>query len=264
MARPYFIVDAFTDRAMCGNAAAVVPLESWPEDALLQRVAAEHNLSETAFFAPEAEGFRLRWFTPTCEVNLCGHATLAAAFVLCECLGYAHPSVSFHTRSGTLIARRLEARRFSMDFPSDTLEPAPLPPAAREALGLQPLETWRGKEDYLIRVAEPETVRNLQPDFGRLKRAAPARGFIVTAAAEECDFVSRCFFPALGIDEDPVTGSAHASLAPFWAERLGKTQLEARQISSRGGKLTCIWRGARTELHGEAVLYAKGTIFVDL
>ncbi len=256
-----FIVDAFTDRLFGGNPAAVVPLDTWPEDALLQHMAAEHNLSETAFFAPEGEGYRLRWFTPVREVDLCGHATLASAFVLYECLDHDRPEVRFFTRSGTLTVRRVGPCTFSLDFPTDHLRPVPLPVEAMEALDLQPLETWLGRDDCLIRVDSEEVVRRLQPDFARLKAVSHVRGFIVTAPGTDCDFVSRCFYPAYGIDEDPVTGSAHTTLAPFWAERLGKTTLEARQISSRGGKLTCILHGERTELQGKAVLYARGTVF---
>ncbi len=256
-----FIVDAFTDRVFGGNPAAVVPLDHWPDDALLQHMAAEHNLSETAFFAPEGDGYRLRWFTPVREVDLCGHATLATAFVLFEQLGYGRPAVRFFTRSGPLTVSRVAPGKFSLDFPTDHLQPTPLPLEAMEALGVQPLETWLGREDYLIRVEDEATVRSLQPDFSRLKAVSHVRGFIVTAPGSDCDFVSRCFYPAYGIDEDPVTGSAHTTLTPFWAERLGKTTLEARQISRRGGKLTCILHGERTELQGSGVLYARGTVF---
>ena len=264
MKLPLYQVDAFTDHLFGGNPAAVCPLEAWLPDVLLQQIAAENNLAETAFYVKENDHYALRWFTPTVEVDLCGHATLAAAFVLYETEGYAAPELAFETRSGRLTVRR-QSSLLVMDFPADTLESAALSAAVRDGLGGgQPVETFRGSSDYLVVLESEAELRTLQPDFRRLAEDRSVRAVIVTAPSPnpETDFVSRCFAPQSGIDEDPVTGSAHTTLVPYWAKRLGKKQLIARQRSTRGGTLYCAHRGDRVDIAGEAVLYLRGEITV--
>lgn len=257
-------VDTFTDQLFGGNPAAVCPLEAWLPDALLQQIAAENNLAETAFYVKEGDHYALRWFTPTVEVDLCGHATLAVAFVLYEVEGYAAPALAFETRSGRLTVIR-QGSHLVMDFPADTLAPTELSGTVRTGLGdVVSIETLRGRSDYLV-VLESETeLLALQPDFRRIAKDRSVRAVIVTAPGldPKIDFVSRCFAPQSGIDEDPVTGSAHTTLVPYWAQRLGKAQLIARQRSTRGGTLYCTHRGDRVGIAGEAVLYLRGAIEV--
>jgi predicted PhzF superfamily epimerase YddE/YHI9 len=254
---PLYQVDAFTNRLFAGNPAAVCPLEEWLPDALLQAIAAENNLSETAFFLRRGDRYELRWFTPSVEVDLCGHATLASAFVILRLLEPARERVEFDTRSGQLTVTR-RGERLAMDFPAKPPLPCEPPPGLLEALGGEPLEVL--KADYYLVIYETEAaVRALRPDFAAL-RAASGTGVIVAAPGERADFVSRFFAPAYGIDEDPVTGSAHSTLIPFYAQRLGKWSLEARQVSARGGELYCELQGDRVLIAGEAVLYLEGTI----
>ncbi len=237
MKLPLYQVDAFTDLPFGGNPAAVCPLDAWLPDALLQQIAAENNLAETAFYVQKADHYALRWFTPTVEVDLCGHATLAAAFVLYELQGYAAPELAFETRSGRLTVVR-QGSRLVMDFPADTLAPAELSVAVRAGLGdVQPVETFRGNSDYLVVLESEAELLALHPDFRQIAEDRSVRAVIVTASGSspEADFVSRCFAPQSGIDEDPVTGSAHTTLVPYWAKRLGKARLTARQRSTRGG-----------------------------
>lgn len=257
-----FQVDAFTPTALAGNPAAVIPLEAWLEDALLQALAIENNLSETAFLVPEGDGWRLRWFTPGGEVDLCGHATLATAHTLWNELGETREELRFATRSGELTVRADEDG-YRMDFPAQPPEEVPL--RLREAaaevvagLGAEPRELLVS-EDWVAIYDNADTVAQLRPDGARLARVG-LRGVLASAPGGEHDFVSRCFFPALGIPEDPVTGSAHCQLAPYWAERLGRTQLRARQISARGGDVGCEVRGGRVELTGQAVTFLRGEI----
>lgn len=251
-------VDAFAERVFEGNPAAVVPLERWPKDALLQAIATENNLSETAFFVAEAEGFRLRWFTPNAEVDLCGHATLATAHVLFEHLGHAGDRVDFHSRSGPLSVRR-EGARLCMDFPAAGAERVATPAALIDGFrGRRPLEVLAGP-DYLALFESERDVRELVTDPAALAQL-DRRGVIASAPGENVDFVSRCFFPKLGVEEDPVTGSAHCQMAPYWARRLGRNELTAHQISARGGRLDCRVRGDRVELLGTAVTYLTGSI----
>ncbi len=257
-------VDAFTDQLFGGNPAAVCPLEAWLPDERMQQIAAENNLAETAFYVKEDDHYALRWFTPTVEVDLCGHATLAAAFVLFEVERYAADELAFETRSGRLTVVR-QGSRLVMDFPADTLESADLSAAVRDGLGgEQPVETFRGSSDYLVVLESEAELLALQPDFRRMAEDRSVRAVIVTAPGpnSDVDFVSRCFAPQSGIDEDPVTGSAHTTLVPYWAERLGKEQLTARQRSTRGGTLYCTHRGDRVDIAGEAVLYLRGEITV--
>ncbi|MCL7751866.1 PhzF family phenazine biosynthesis protein [Guyparkeria hydrothermalis] len=243
-------VDAFATRAFEGNPAAVCPLERWLDDDLLQAIAEENNLSETAFFVPNETGFDLRWFTPTREVDLCGHATLAAAHVIFESIGHDESVITFASRSGPLFVRR-EGKALKLDFPACPPTPRDIPDLLVRGLGAQPLEVLAG-DDYVVVFDSEATIRTLSPDqalLGQLDR----RGVIVTAPGDEADFVSRFFAPKLGIPEDPVTGSAHCQLAPYWADRLGKERLSARQVSRRGGNLSCEVVGDRVRLAGGAV-----------
>lgn len=265
MAIRLFQVDAFAERLFEGNPAAVCPLDSWLPDDLLQKIAGENNLSETAFFVREAEHFALRWFTPEAEVDLCGHATLAAAHVLFEHLGQAGENVSFSTRSGTLEVTRSDGG-YSMDFPAHLPEPVEPPGALGKtlgkALGTGPLPEVLAAFDYVVPLADEAQLVRLEPDFAAL-RALDLRGVVVTAPGDHVDFVSRCFYPKLGVDEDPVTGSAHCELAPYWAGRLGRRKMVARQLSRRPGTVICELVGERVILTGRAVDYMSGTIRLE-
>ena len=256
---PIYQVDAFARRQFAGNPAAVCPLKAWIPDATMQAIAAENNLAETAFFVREGAGFRLRWFTPAVEVDLCGHATLAAAFVIFEYLRYKKEEIAFESRSGTLRVTR-EGKRLCLDFPAIKLERSGAPPQLIEGLGTQPLEVWNAM-DYMVVFASEDDVRELQPSFEPIA-AVTKRGVIVTAPGKKVDFVSRFFAPAAGIDEDPVTGSAHCMLTPYWAKRLGKKSMKALQLSPRGGELWVKLRGDRVLIAGEVKPYLKGTITV--
>jgi PhzF family phenazine biosynthesis protein len=250
-------VDAFARRAFEGNPAAVCPLQAWLDDALLQAIAEENNLSETAFFVPTEQGYALRWFTPVSEVDLCGHATLAAAHVLFDALGHPGPRIRFATRSGELVVER-QGGRLAMDFPARPPARCTAPDLLARALGERPIEVLAA-DDYLAIFDSEEAVRAITPDLallGRLDR----RGVIVTAPGAAVDFVSRFFAPKLGVTEDPVTGSAHCELAPYWAGRLGKTTLTARQVSRRGGSLSCEVKGDRVLLAGHAVTVMEAEI----
>ncbi|HMA99053.1 MAG TPA: PhzF family phenazine biosynthesis protein, partial [Wenzhouxiangella sp.] len=230
-------VDAFTQDVFKGNPAAVVVLKEWPDDAVLQSIAAENNLSETAFFVPEGDAFKLRWFTPLAEVDLCGHATLATAHVLFEHLSYPENEVRFISRSGPLTVAR-EADRYCMDFPAVPMTPASVPDDLIEGFsGLTPSAAFLGA-DFLAVFAHEDDIVDLDPDFVALSRVQ-GRGVIATAPGRNCDFVSRVFCPQLGVNEDPVTGSAHCQMAPYWAKRLGRSELSARQVSQRGGNVDC-------------------------
>jgi PhzF family phenazine biosynthesis protein len=257
---PIYKVDAFTDRLFAGNPAAVVPLETWLADGLMQDIAAENNLSETAFYVRGPEGFAIRWFTPAVEVDLCGHATLGSAFVAFSRGDAAGDWMEFSSRSGPLRVRR-EGDFLVLDFPAHVPEPAPSPDGLAEALGAAPREIWRGGTDYLLVFDREADVQRLEPDFARLA-AVPARGLIATAPGTDADFVSRFFAPRVGVPEDPVTGSSHTRLTPYWTRRLGKAELTARQLSRRGGTLRCRMAGDRVEIAGQARLYLTGTITV--
>ena len=261
MPLPLYQVDAFTDEAFRGNPAAVCLLgEAAPEE-WMQRVAAEMNLSETAFLTPRDDGYRLRWFTPTVEVELCGHATLASAHVLWES-GQLRPDdvARFHTRSGLLTAARDEGD-ITLDFPASPSEDAAAPEGLAEALGVTPRRVARGRYDYLVEVDSGETVRRLAPDFRALGEIEVERGVIVTApGADGVDFVSRFFAPAAGVDEDPVTGSAHCCLGPYWSRRLGRTDLVGYQASERGGTVRVAVCGDRVLLGGRAVTVFRGEL----
>lgn len=250
-------VDAFAEKLFEGNPAVVCPLPHWPGDDLLQAIATENNLSETAFVVRNANGYHLRWFTPTAEMDLCGHATLATAHVLFAELGETTPALHFETLSGTLGVTR-EGRALAMDFPSRPAVTCPMPDALARGLGVTPREVLSAA-DYLVVLDSEDAVRGLSPDQDAL-RQLDLRGVIVTAPGRSHDFVSRFFAPNFGVPEDPVTGSAHCTLAPYWAARLGKASLHARQISKRGGDVWCRLEGSRVVLTGHAVVYMRGEI----
>lgn len=259
MKLPLYQIDAFASETFRGNPAAVVPLDAWTEDALLQAIAAENNLAETAFLLPRGDDYELRWFTPAVEIALCGHATLAAAFAVFESLRPGSDRVTFHTRSGPLTVTR-EGSLLSMDFPAVPAGPCAAPQELLSAFEALPLEIL-GARDYLLVYGSEQEVRAARPDL-RLLENTGRLGVIITAPGSDCDFVSRFFAPAAGIPEDPVTGSAHCTLVPYWSARLGKKELHARQVSQRGGELFCRDRGDRVTLAGGAVRYLEGTIFI--
>lgn len=253
----YFQVDAFAARAFEGNPAGVCQLEDWLPDELMQAIAAENNLSETAFFVPVEGGFHLRWFTPLVEVDLCGHATLATAHALFMELGHHDASVRFQTRSGWLSAAKRDDL-IELDFPAKPAAPVEPPSKLIEALGREPYSVLK-TTDYLAVFDREEDVAALSPDMKLLSKL-DSRGIIVTAPGEDFDFVSRFFAPQKGIPEDPVTGSAHCTLMPYWVQRIGKTTLQARQISRRGGTLHCRLEGDRVFLAGQAVTYSRADL----
>jgi PhzF family phenazine biosynthesis protein len=260
MRLPIYQVDAFAERVFDGNPAAVVPLESWLPDATMQAVAAENNLAETAFFVREGADYGLRWFTPKVEVPLCGHATLASGFVILTLLDPSQKRVRFHTKSGALDVTR-EGELFSLDFPSRALEPSDEEKAVATALGGMPVSVQLSVDRYMVVYKTAAEVRALAPDLRALMATKRGRA-IATAPGDDCDFVSRFFAPSAGIDEDPVTGSAHCTLVPYWAARLGKAKLLARQVGPRGGTLHCTHAGNRTIMAGTAKLYLEGAIHV--
>jgi predicted PhzF superfamily epimerase YddE/YHI9 len=258
---PIYQIDAFTSEAFSGNPAAVCPLEAWLSDGLMQSIAAENNLAETAFFVASDRGFQLRWFTPTSEVELCGHATLASAYVLYWLLDYAGDVITFETRSGDLIVAR-DGEHLRMDFPARPPVPCEAPQSLLQGLSILPAETL-GADDYLLVYEHENDVRSLMVSFDKLAEI-DRRGVIVTAPGIEYDFVSRFFAPKLGVPEDPVTGSAHCTLAPFWGERLDKERMIAAQLSKRGGEVFCEPIGERVLLSGSAVKFMEGRISLDL
>ncbi|MEQ9309571.1 MAG: PhzF family phenazine biosynthesis protein [Balneolaceae bacterium] len=260
MKTPIYQVDAFTNHIFGGNPAAVCPLKEWIKPELMQFIAMENNLSETAFFVRKGDVFALRWFTPVAEVDLCGHATLASAHVLFEELGYQKEEIKFDTKSGRLIVKK-EGGRLSMDFPADKMQQVHAPPILFQALGINPSIFTFKSDDYMVVLDSEKEVAQLDPDFKMLKEVN-ARGIIVTAPGNEVDFVSRFFAPRHNIDEDPVTGSAHTKLTPYWSERLGKKEMEARQISERVGVLTIRDKNDRVEILGKAVTFMKGEITI--
>ena len=255
-------LDSFADRVFAGNPAAVCPLDEWLPDETLQAIALENNLSETAFFVPDGGdgAYHLRWFTPGAEVDLCGHATLAAARVIMDRVDTGRTTVRFRTRSGQLTVVRREDELI-MDFPARPAAAKEAPRALIEGLGAAPLEVLAAPRDYLVVYGSEEDIRKLCPDYLRL-RGLDRLGVIATAPGTAVDFVSRFFAPSVGVPEDPVTGSAHCTLAPYWAERLGigENWMTARQISARGGNLSVRARGERVDIAGSAVFYLEGSI----
>jgi PhzF family phenazine biosynthesis protein len=259
MRSPIFQVDAFTTRRFAGNPAAVMPLDTFPDDATLQAIAAENNLAETAFLLPHDGDYRLRWFTPATEVPLCGHATLASAAVVMERLEPGRIRVVFHSASGPLTVDRVGAG-YVMNFPARPSEKIPPLPGLAEALGAVPLEVYANAFNYLALLESPRVLRELAPDMAAIARV-DRPGVIVTASGEEpFDFFSRYFAPAKGIPEDPVTGASHCMLTPYWAQRLAKTEFRAFQCSRRGGEVICRLKGDRVELEGSCVFYLEGEV----
>jgi len=259
MKLPLWQVDAFASKRFSGNPAAVVPLAQWLPDAALRDIAAENNLAETAFLVPHGDDYAIRWFTPAVEVPLCGHATLASGWVVLNRLEPQRQAVTFHSQSGPLTVAR-DGERLAMDLPANAVAPSAGHPQLVAALGASPQALFEGFQWLAVYETE-EQVRALKPDFAALGRI-DLHGVIVTAPGGDCDFVSRFFAPAIGINEDPVTGAAHTRLVPYWAGRLGKTRLFARQVSARGGELWCELKGGRVVMAGHAAPYLEGTIEV--
>ncbi|WP_456386355.1 PhzF family phenazine biosynthesis protein [Desulfolithobacter sp.] len=257
---PYFHVDAFTDKVFRGNPAGVCLLDEWPADSILQAIAAENRHSETAFLSRDGDAWRLRWFTPAMEVDLCGHATLAAAAVLFTQKLISTDRVQFETMSGRLAVERSEENIYVLDFPSRPGRQIEILPELTKGLGQKPLAVYKSR-DLLAVFNSEEKVRGLRPDFTQLA-TLDCLAVIATAPGEKVDFVSRCFAPAAGIDEDPVTGSAHCTLIPYWAHRLKRKKLHARQVSARSGELLCEMAGDRVLIGGQATFYMSGTIHV--
>lgn len=262
MTIPVYQVDAFSSAVFHGNPAAVCPLEKWLPDDTMQQIAAENNLAETAFIVPEGEDFHIRWFTPGVEVALCGHATLATAFVYFNLLGYSRPIIRFNSKSGWLEVTKEQDGKLTLDFPADTpVQQNEYPDAVADGLKIKPAAVWKGKFDYLVELDSEQSVSDLQPDL-RIISTIPSRGIIVTAKGNAVDFVSRCFFPQSGIDEDPVTGSAHCLLTSYWNMQTGKNEFKAIQLSARKGWLDCKLVGDRVLMTGNAVLFLKGEIYI--
>ncbi len=255
---PIYQVDAFTHSLFHGNPAAVCPLERWLPDELMQKIASENNLAETAFYVRQEAEFAIRWFTPLVEVDLCGHATLATAHIIFHVSGYDAPVIRFDSRSGPLSVTR-NGDMLTLDFPADTVARTEPREDLAVALGGWPQEFLKGRTDYLLVYGSQQDIEGVKPDFQSLGRV-PARGIIITARGSDVDFVSRFFAPQVGVLEDPVTGSAHTTLTPFWAQRLGKPELTAVQLSPRRGWLKCALAGERVRISGQARLYLQGEI----
>jgi PhzF family phenazine biosynthesis protein len=252
-------VDAFSDKLFGGNPAAVCPLDQWLSDEVMQNIAMENNLSETAFYVQKGHEYQIRWFTPTVEVDLCGHATFAAAYVLFHHEGHDGNEIQFYSpRSGKLKVTK-KGDFISLDFPADDMIPATLTQDLLNGFDIAPQSVFKGKTDYLLVFKNEEEIAGLKPDISKISQI-DARGIIVTAKGNSVDFVSRFFGPQVGVDEDPVTGSAHTTLTPFWAKKLNKTELSAVQLSKRKGQLLCKYAPPRVEISGKGKLYMTGTI----
>jgi len=259
---PIYQADAFTDKLFGGNPAAVCPLEDWLSDELMQQIATENNLSETAYLVKDNDQYHIRWFTPGTEVDLCGHATLASAHILFSLPGHSGNKISFHSKSGVLTVSKLDDGKLMLDFPSNVPEEMKeIPMNLLEGLGLAPVPVYKTSFDYMVVAPSEKIVIGLVPDFKTLAKV-PCRGVIVTAKGDSADFVSRCFYPQSGIDEDPVTGSAHTIMVPYWAKQLKKTTMKAIQLSKRRGYLDCELAGDRVLMSGYAVTYMRGEIEV--
>lgn len=255
---PVYQVDAFASALFTGNPAAVCPLAEWLPTGLMQNIAQENNLSETVFFVPAANGYHIRWFTPEFEIDLCGHATLAASWVIFNRLGHASDTIIFESQSGELVVKK-KGEWIELNFPSRMPLPAEAPAALLEGMNIPPAEVWLSRDYFLVMQNQAEVLA-LQPNMQAWNRISGAVGVIVTAPGIDCDFVSRFFVPNSVIFEDPVTGSAHCNLIPFWSQRLGKDSLLARQISARGGELHCVNLGERVSMAGKAQCFMQGEI----
>ncbi len=260
MTLPLYVVNAFTNKPFAGNPAAVCPLGEWLSENTMQSIAAQNNLSETAFFVAQGDGYHIRWFTPACEANLCGHATLASAYVLFNELQYQGDVLRFESKSGPLSVSRNDDL-LALDFPVWRVKPADGIDSIAKAIGRNPVKIYFGGDDLLAILENESQVANIKPDCELIKDL-PARGLIVSAPGDSVDFVSRFFAPAKGIAEDPVTGSAHCALTPYWSAQLDKTRMTAKQLSARGGDLVCELQGERVKIAGHAQLYAKGQISI--
>ncbi len=255
-------VDAFSNKVFGGNPAAIVLWDQWPADELMQKIAIENNLAETGYLVPKGRDFEIRWFTPAIEVDLCGHATLAAAHVLFEHLNYQGTVVNlFSPRSGLLKVER-NGKRLTLDFPADSISEIPVEPAYESCFGRTPEKVYRGKTDLMFVFRNEEDITNLKPDLTAIQKL-PIRGLIATARGNSADFVSRFFAPQSGVNEDPVTGSAHTTLTPYWSRQLGKEELTAVQLSARKGYLTCRLSGSRVLISGEARTYMVGDFVIE-
>ncbi len=252
-------IDAFASKLFEGNPAAVCPLDEWLPDDTMQAIAAENNLSETAFFVPTGSGFHIRWFTPVSEVDLCGHATLASAYVLFDILNCQNDRIEFQSKSGLLAVTR-ENEWLVMDFPAQPPEPCEVPREIAAAFAASPAESLKS-EDYMVVFEREADIKSAAPDFELLKKL-DLRGVIITAKSDRYDFVARFFAPQYGIPEDPVTGSAYTQLTPYWASKTGKKKFRAKQLSPRGGELTCELRNDRVLIAGKAIKYMEGKIYI--
>lgn len=260
MKTPIYIVDAFANKLFTGNPAAVCPLKKWLSDNILQNIASENNLAETAFFIKTGNNYHIRWFTPKAEVDLCGHATLATAFVLFELLHYKHNMISFQSRSGILTVKK-QRNWLTLNFPVDTIEKIKITKEFNSCFDKKPIEAYKGLTDYMLIFSNEQEIEKMIPNLLNIAKFEK-RGIIITAKGDQTDFVSRYFAPAYGINEDPVTGSAHTTLAPYWSSQLGKNNFTAKQLSTRGGYLKCKLLNNRVEISGKAVFYLSGEINV--
>ncbi len=262
MTQKIYQVDAFTDQIFKGNPAAVCPLEKWLSDELMQNIAMENNLSETVFFVKEGEQYHIRWFTPQVEVDLCGHATLAAAYVLFHHEKHEESRIDFYSHKSGKLTVTKERNLLSLNFPADKLNPVDLNNEYTDCFDIKPIAAYRGKSDLMLLFSSENEIQKLVPDFIKLAKIE-ARGIIVTARGKAVDFVSRFFGPQVGVNEDPVTGSAHTLLIPYWAKELNKTELSAMQLSQRTGSLQCKFLGERVEISGRGKLYMAGELFLS-
>ena len=261
MSQKIYHIDAFADALFSGNPAAVCPLDNWLDADIMQKIAAENNLAETAFTVPVENGYEIRWFTPEVEVDLCGHATLASAYTLMNFEGFLGEKINLFSRnSGTLTVTK-NGDFLTLDFPKDNLQKVEDLAIFEKCFAYQPIEAYQGKTDYLLIFENEHQIQNIEPNIPEIAKIN-ARGIIVSSISENFDFVSRFFGPNCGVNEDPVTGSAHTTLTPFWAEKLGKTKLTAKQISKRGGVLECELKNDRILISGKCKTYLKGEIFI--
>ncbi len=255
-------VDAFTNKVFSGNPAAVCPLDAWLPDDIMQKIANENNLAETVFYVYHNHQYEIRWFTPLVEVDLCGHATLAAAYVLFNEKGYSEPIIRFYSpRSGALTVEK-KGTFLTLNFPTDCIEKIDFTDDFSTCFNTKPIEIYKGKTDFMLVFANQAEIENIEPNFTEINKL-PCRGVIATAKGNEVDFVSRFFAPQCGVNEDPVTGSAHTTLIPYWAKQLSKNQMSAIQLSPRKGFLECTFMGDRVDISGEGKLYLKGEIFIN-
>jgi PhzF family phenazine biosynthesis protein len=262
MTQKIYQVDAFADKVFSGNPAAVCPLDKWLNDDILQKIAMENNLAETAFYVRKGDQFELRWFTPAVEVDLCGHATLAAAFVLFNHENYTGARIEFYSPRSGLLTVTKKGELLTLNFPTDIFEPVPLTDEILNCFDIVPHSAFKGKTDYLLVFDKEEDILNIKPDFNKIKKLH-SRGVIISSKGNHVDFVSRFFGPQVGINEDPVTGSAHTTLTPYWAKQLNKTELTAIQLSERRGHLFCKYLNDRVEISGKGKLYLTGEIFIE-